>query len=210
MSILTVPPEAVATSVPVPHVYQVVSEEALTLLFRLNGKDIKQEAGLILHWLMSHRWSLVTDHELAKQVWEDLNLKGEGLPVTAAVDTIVELTMRVISQLHYYGIYESTLNAFLAGQGCLADSRAIHNHLQERLPNARRVPQVSSNRTPMSSAFSQTGTGIDYATFIQQEPWVMVCQLLLRSGALKDIDRKLDPRNRHDDDRRKTRTQDSD
>jgi len=175
----------------IPHPYEIVKTEALKLLFSLNGQTPRPEAGLILMWLMSHNWPLVSDRETAERAWNDLSLHGEGQPVKEAVDFVIEFTMRTIAEFHYHDIYEKTRGAFLKGQSGFCQSRAIHSHLRERLPFSKTESVHSGlQKTPFSTLAKNAH--IDYTDLIDQEPWIMTCSLLVRSGALQEIDQKLD------------------
>jgi len=187
---LTEPVDAVKETV-APHPYEIVKTEAFKLLFTLNGQTPRPETGLILMWLMSHNWPLVSDRETAERAWNDLSLHGEGQPVKEAVDFIVEFTMRVIAELHYHGIFQKTRESFLLGQSTFCKSQSVHSHLKERLPYSK-LESVHSNvqKTPFSNL--NKSQHIDYTDLIDQEPWIMACVLLVRSGVLQEIDQRLD------------------
>lgn len=178
------------TTPPAPHPHEIVHDEALRLMMRLDGKDPRPETAVVAEWIMSHRWYQVKTPELATAVWIDLSNQGDGSNVTAAVDLIVELTMRVIAQLRYYGIYDAALEAFLYGQQAFQRSQSIHEHLLEKLPYVQ-ANTVSGGviRTPQHSALAPRSTtqATDYAEFIRQEPWIFICHLLLRCGVLQTL-----------------------
>ena len=177
-----------------PHPYDIVKDEARKLLLSLNGRQTRPEANVLIEWLGSRRWYMVNSAETAKQTWHEISLQGDGSVVQSAVDIIIDLTIRTISQLKYYGIFNASVTAFVEGQTALKQTTAIHDNLRDKLPGVRhdlRAAAVSGvNKSPDSGFGFNRGTNnnaVSYEDLIIREPWIMVCQWLLASGLLHEL-----------------------
>lgn len=189
------------TSAP-PSALQIVHLVASRTLLKYNGRELRVETPGLIEWLGSRRWYMVNNPAAAAATWNDLSQTTLGrtseMASVSLADLVVELTTGVLGELHYQGIFEKTVEAFIVGQTALASTAAIHENLRQKLPGADNTLPAASHRfidksagvSPMSALLQREDRKINhnFAELIASEPWIMVCTLLIRSGFLQYLD----------------------